>query len=103
MEPGPGERFEIDWGHFGALLYKGHARKLYAFCLVECHSLQTVCRVYSQPEFRDLRALSHPRLLRNGFLRKRCRKRLGENIKWRSSLYAAFFLIQQGNSGSRKK
>jgi transposase len=38
MEPGPGERFEIDWGHFGALLYQGHARKLYAFCLVECHS-----------------------------------------------------------------
>jgi transposase len=38
MEPGPGERFEIDWGHFGALSYAGHARKLYAFCLVECHS-----------------------------------------------------------------
>jgi len=38
MEPGPGERFEIDWGHFGALSYQGHARKLYAFCLVECHS-----------------------------------------------------------------
>jgi transposase len=38
MEPGPGERFEIDWGHFGALTYQGHARKLYAFCLVECHS-----------------------------------------------------------------
>jgi hypothetical protein len=30
MEPGPGERFEIDWGHFGALLYQGHARKLIA-------------------------------------------------------------------------
>ena len=38
MEPGPGERFEIDWGHFGVLSYQGHARKLYAFCLVECHS-----------------------------------------------------------------
>ncbi len=38
MEPGPGERFEIDWGHFGVLTYQGHARKLYAFCLVECHS-----------------------------------------------------------------
>ncbi|HZD11036.1 MAG TPA: IS21 family transposase, partial [Candidatus Binatia bacterium] len=38
MEPSAGERFEIDWGHFGALLYQGHARKLYAFCLVECHS-----------------------------------------------------------------
>jgi transposase len=38
MEPGPGERFEIDWGHFGTLSYQGHVRKLYAFCLVECHS-----------------------------------------------------------------
>jgi transposase len=38
MEPEPGERFEIDWGHFGVLSYQGHARKLYAFCLVECHS-----------------------------------------------------------------
>jgi len=38
MEPGPGERFEIDWGHFGVLSYQGHARKLYAFCLVECQS-----------------------------------------------------------------
>lgn len=38
MEPGPGERFEIDWGHFGVLSYQSHLRKLYAFCLVECHS-----------------------------------------------------------------
>jgi transposase len=38
MEPGPGERFDIDWGHFGALIYNGTPRKLYAFCLVECHS-----------------------------------------------------------------
>ena len=38
MEPGPGERFDIDWGHFGALSYDGAPRKLYAFCLVERHS-----------------------------------------------------------------
>jgi transposase len=38
MEPAAGERFEIDWGHFGALVYNGATRKLYAFCLVECHS-----------------------------------------------------------------
>ena len=38
MEPSPGERFEIDWGHFGALDYQGDQRKLYAFCLVEGHS-----------------------------------------------------------------
>ena len=23
MEPGPGERFEVDWGHFDALFYRG--------------------------------------------------------------------------------
>jgi hypothetical protein len=39
MEPSPGERFEIDWGHFGALDYQGDKRKLYAFCLVEGHTL----------------------------------------------------------------
>ena len=38
MEPAAGDRFDIDWGHFGALLYNGTPRKLYAFCLVECHS-----------------------------------------------------------------
>lgn len=38
MEPVAGERFDIDWGHFGALIYNGATRKLYAFCLVECHS-----------------------------------------------------------------
>lgn len=38
VEPGPGERFDIDWGHFGALVYNGAPRKLYAFCLVESHS-----------------------------------------------------------------
>jgi hypothetical protein len=38
MEPAPGERFDIDWGHFGAMDYAGTPRKLYAFCLVECHS-----------------------------------------------------------------
>jgi transposase len=38
VEPAPGERFDIDWGHFGALAYNGATRKLYAFCLVEAHS-----------------------------------------------------------------
>jgi transposase len=33
-----GDRFEIDWGHFGSLHYEGDARKLYAFSLIECHS-----------------------------------------------------------------
>lgn len=37
-EPSPGERFEIDWGHFGALDYQGDQRQLYAFALGECHS-----------------------------------------------------------------
>lgn len=38
VESPPGDRFEIDWGHFGALDYSGDTRKLYAFSLVECHS-----------------------------------------------------------------
>jgi transposase len=38
MEPAPAERFEVDWGHFGALDYAGDKRKLYAFCLVDGHS-----------------------------------------------------------------
>jgi transposase len=38
VEPAPGERCDVDWGHFGALAYNGAARKLYAFCLVEGHS-----------------------------------------------------------------
>jgi hypothetical protein len=37
-EPAPGERFDVDWGHFGALVYNGATRKLYASCLVESHS-----------------------------------------------------------------
>jgi transposase len=37
MEPPPGERFEVDWGHFGTLDYAGDKRKLYAFALVEAH------------------------------------------------------------------
>jgi transposase len=38
MEPLAGERFEVDWGHFGALSYSGDIRKLYAFALVDAHS-----------------------------------------------------------------
>jgi transposase len=38
VESEPGDRFEIDWGHFGVLDYSGDKRKLYAFSLVECHS-----------------------------------------------------------------
>ena len=38
VEPAPGERFDVDWGHFGALAYNGATRKLYAFCLIEGHS-----------------------------------------------------------------
>jgi hypothetical protein len=38
MEPLAGERFEVDWGHFGALNYSGDTRKLYAFALVDAPS-----------------------------------------------------------------
>lgn len=38
IEPPPGDRYEVDWGHFGVLDYAGDKRKLYAFALVEAHS-----------------------------------------------------------------
>ena len=38
VESLPGDRFEIDGGHFGSLQYEVDARKLYAFSLVECLS-----------------------------------------------------------------
>jgi transposase len=38
VESSPGDRFEIDWGHFDAIDYQGDKRKLYAFCCIECHS-----------------------------------------------------------------
>jgi transposase len=38
MESSPGDCFQVDWGHFGSLAYEGDKRKLYAFCLLECHS-----------------------------------------------------------------
>jgi hypothetical protein len=38
MEPAPGERFEVDWAHFGALDYSGDKRKLYDFALVDACS-----------------------------------------------------------------
>jgi transposase len=38
IEVSPGDRFEVDWGHFGALDYDGDPRKLYAFAMIECHS-----------------------------------------------------------------
>jgi transposase len=37
MEPPPGERFAVDWGHFGVLDYCGDKRKLYAFARVKAH------------------------------------------------------------------
>ena len=32
VESSPGDRFEVDWGHFGVLDYQGDKRKLDAFC-----------------------------------------------------------------------
>jgi transposase len=38
FESNPGEQFQIDWGHFGSIVYGNHARKLYCMAVVECHS-----------------------------------------------------------------
>jgi transposase len=38
FESRPGEQFQIDWGHFGALEYGKTKRKLYCMAVIECHS-----------------------------------------------------------------
>jgi transposase len=34
----PGEQFQIDWGHFGSLVYGKTPRKLYCLAVIEAHS-----------------------------------------------------------------
>jgi len=38
FESRPGEQFQIDWGHFGSLVYGKSSRKLYALAVIESHS-----------------------------------------------------------------
>jgi transposase len=38
FESAPGEQFQIDWGHFGSLVYGQTPRKLYALAVIEAHS-----------------------------------------------------------------
>ena len=38
FESEPGEQCQIDWGHFGSLIYGNTARKLYCLAVTECHS-----------------------------------------------------------------
>jgi len=38
FESRPGEQFQIDWGHFGALEYGKTKRKLYCMAVIECYS-----------------------------------------------------------------
>lgn len=38
FESKPGEQMQIDWGHFGSLLYGDTKRKLYALAVIESHS-----------------------------------------------------------------
>jgi transposase len=34
----PGEQCQIDWGHFGSMVYGDTKRKLYCLAVIECHS-----------------------------------------------------------------
>src|SRR4030042_1303946 len=34
----PGEQFQVDWGHFGSIVYGDTQRKLYCLAVLECHS-----------------------------------------------------------------
>ncbi len=38
FESRPGEQFQIDWGHFGSLVYGKNSRKLYALVVIESYS-----------------------------------------------------------------
>jgi len=38
FESQPGQQIQIDWGHFGSLVYDGSSRKLYALAVIESHS-----------------------------------------------------------------
>jgi len=38
FESKPGEQMQIDWGHFGSLIYGEHKRKLYALVVIESYS-----------------------------------------------------------------
>lgn len=38
FESEPGEQIQIDWGHFGSLVYGEHKRKLYALAVIESYS-----------------------------------------------------------------
>ena len=46
----PGEQMQIDWGHFGSLLYAETKRKLYALVVLEAYSRMLYVRIYPQPE-----------------------------------------------------
>ncbi len=38
FESDAGQQMQIDWGHFGSLIYGGTSRKLYALAVIESHS-----------------------------------------------------------------
>ncbi len=38
FESEPGQQMQIDWGHFGSLVYGNSSRKLYALAVIESHS-----------------------------------------------------------------
>ena len=70
MEPTPGELFEVDWGHFGALDYSGDKRKLYAFALIEAHSRMLYLEFTHSQSFGTF-VRCHTRLRRSGWCRQR--------------------------------
>jgi len=58
FESRPGEQFQLDWGHFGSLVYGNTSRKLYALAVIECHSrLLTLEFTHSQRQETLHRAL----------------------------------------------
>src|SRR5258708_7838865 len=59
MEPLAGERFEVDWGHFGALSRGGGYAQRVSLAARRRPQPDVVCRVPPQPELGTLRPLPH--------------------------------------------
>ena len=92
VESSPGDCFQVDWGHFGALDYQGDKRKLYAFCLVECHSRRLYLEFTHSQSFETfLRCHQHAFHCMGGVARQILFDFVPGNkieILWRSSLCA---------------
>ncbi len=58
FESDAGQQMQIDWGHFGSLIYGGTSRKLYALAVIESHSRMLHVSFTHMPSLVNLANLS---------------------------------------------